>query len=165
MSVYQVLTDIFHCIGLFAMAICSFISFLLLIIALASDYWVGDFGNHESLWKQCLGDQCTTFGMKVEGYIHVTRVFMLVGMIFGASLLVGFCATCFSSHIGSHSLIRVATISNFSAGLCVLIAMATFTGVRGTRVSYGWSFRLGWASFPLFMITGLFAYKLQPETE
>ncbi|KAL7981106.1 hypothetical protein Chor_005340, partial [Crotalus horridus] len=41
----------------------------------------------------------------------------------------------------------------FVSGFCVLIAMSIFSGKIGTTNRYGWSFGLGWASFPLYLLT------------
>ncbi|KAL7981103.1 hypothetical protein Chor_005337, partial [Crotalus horridus] len=39
------------------------------------------------------------------------------------------------------------------SGFCVMIAMSIFSGTFGSTNQYGWSFGLGWASFPLYILT------------
>ncbi|XP_033014624.1 peripheral myelin protein 22-like [Lacerta agilis] len=158
---------------------CASISLLLLLIALGSDYWVGNALSNTGLWKLCLYDgsfsTCHSYGMNVEAqngcyghltpfflslpsflkdFLHATRAFMFLGMIAGAVSCIGLCGTFIGLQLGSISKAKASAIASFVAALCVLIAMATFTGRLGTEVSYGWSFGLGWASFPLFLITG-----------
>ncbi|XP_077788267.1 lens fiber membrane intrinsic protein-like [Podarcis muralis] len=146
--------------------VCAFISLLLLLIALGSDYWLENEVSYAGLWRSCVnigfGETCVSFGMDVRDYVHATRAFMFFGMIAGAVSCIGLCGTFFSVQFGSISKAKTAAIASVVAAGCVLIAMATFTGCAGTQLSYGWSFGLGWASFPLFLITGGLAFRVNP---
>ncbi|XP_053254190.1 protein NKG7-like [Podarcis raffonei] len=146
--------------------VCAFISLLLLLIALGSDYWLENSLSYTGLWRTCinigLAETCSSFGMDVKDFVHVTRAFMFFGMIAGAISCIGLCGTFFSVQFGSISKAKTAAVASIVAAGCVLIAMATFTGRAGTQLSYGWSFGLGWASFPLFLITGGLAFRVNP---
>nr|XP_034973819.1 protein NKG7-like [Zootoca vivipara] len=102
--------------------------------------------------------------MDVPDYYHATRAFMFFGMIAGAVSCLGLCGKCFDFQFGSLSKAKTAAIASLVAAGCVLIAMATYTGrtapLNSSELSYGWSFGLGWASFPLFLITGGLAFAL-----
>ncbi|XP_053254197.1 protein NKG7-like [Podarcis raffonei] len=104
------------------------------------------------------------FSSFLQDFIHATRAFMFFGMIAGAVSCIILCGTFFDFQCGFLSQARTSAIASLAAAGCVLIAMATFTGREGTvfgpEVSYGWSFGLGWASFPLFLITGGLAFPL-----
>ncbi|XP_060113663.1 lens fiber membrane intrinsic protein-like [Heteronotia binoei] len=145
-------------------AICSFLSFILLLASLVSDYWV-ESSNHTGLWKVCKSTLCQSYGIKVLDYIHATRAFMLLGTFAGATSFFGLCASFFQPSAGSISTIKIAAIASFAAGFCALLAMSIFTGVYAdlyipvTHASFGWSFVLGWVSGPLFLATGGLAYK------
>ncbi|XP_034975997.1 protein NKG7-like [Zootoca vivipara] len=144
--------------------VCAFISLLLLLIALGSDYWVANALSNTGLWKGCFYYgaiyTCRSLGMNVRDFIHATRAFMFFGLVAGAVSCIGLCSTFFGLQCGSISKAKASAIASIVAAGCVLIAMATFTGCMGTEISYGWSFGLGWASFPLFLITGGLAFRL-----
>ncbi|XP_015271131.1 PREDICTED: protein NKG7-like [Gekko japonicus] len=149
----------------------SFVSLLLLIVALASDYWAvdPDGSSHVGLWRGCAGNTCISYGMRVAGYFHATRAFLFMGMVAGAISCFGLCTSFFRTHIGSISIKVLAVSASFVAGVCSLIAMSTFTGVYNdimlfAGTGFGWSFGVGWASFPLFLITGGLAYKAISST-
>ncbi|CAI5781226.1 protein NKG7-like [Podarcis lilfordi] len=146
--------------------VCAFISLLLLLIALGSDYWLENEVSNTGLWRSCfhigLVDTCGSYGMDVTDFVHATRAFMFFGMIAGAISCIGLCGTFFSVQFGSISKAKTAAIASIVAAGCVLIAMATFTGRAGTQHNYGWSFGLSWASFPLFLITGGLAFRVNP---
>ncbi|XP_034973619.1 protein NKG7-like [Zootoca vivipara] len=140
---------------------CAFISLLFLLIALGSDYWLQSSVHNTGLWVGCYSKEgCGSFGMDVPDYYHATRAFMFFGMIAGAVSCLGLCGKCFDFQFGSLSKAKTAAIASLVAALCVMIAMATFTGQTGSNASYGWSFGLGWASFPLFLVTGVLAFLL-----
>ncbi|XP_061453716.1 epithelial membrane protein 2-like [Rhineura floridana] len=137
--------------------VCSFISLLLLLIALGSDYWININDVHTGLWRVCSQMGCVQIGMNLPDFFHTTRAFMLIGMIAGAVSFFALCATFFHFQLGSISQAKIAAVASLLAGLCVMIAMATFTGFSGADITYyGWSFGLGWASFPLYLITGFY---------
>ncbi|XP_029141333.1 protein NKG7-like [Protobothrops mucrosquamatus] len=151
----------------FAATFFSFISLLFLLAALGSDYWIVDSSKHLGLWKFCDHGTCYSLGVKsVSAFIHATRTFMFLGMISGAVSLVGLCTLngkCSLANIGI-SAGWIAYIGSFIAGFCVMIAMSIFTGEFGLTNQYGWSFGLGWASFPLYLLTGSLLYKLHKST-
>nr|XP_034975691.1 protein NKG7-like [Zootoca vivipara] len=97
-------------------------------------------------------------------YLDVPRTFMIFGMIAGAVSCIVLCGTFFDFQFGFLSQAKTSAIASLVAAGCVLIAMATFTGLtapnNGFAWSYGWSFGLGWASFPLFLITGGLSFPL-----
>ncbi|XP_060114013.1 protein NKG7-like isoform X2 [Heteronotia binoei] len=144
-----------------AACIFSFVSLLLLIVALATNYWMMDSAQrvHMGLWQACKDNNCASYGMSVSGAIHAVRAFVLMGMVAGAVSFVGLCASFSHTHIGSISIKHLAVSASFVAGFCSMIAMSTFTGVYSDvtlffGTLFGWSFGLGWASFILFLITG-----------
>ncbi|XP_060114003.1 protein NKG7-like [Heteronotia binoei] len=139
----------------------SFLSLFLLITALASDYWIAAIDSSNSgLWKDCDFSMCIEYGMNVKAFIHATRAFLLMGMVAGAVSFFALCASFSHAHIGSISIKHLAVSASFVAGVCSMIAMSTFTGkyrVKPSLAWIGWSFGIGWASFPLFLITGVLA--------
>ncbi|XP_053254189.1 peripheral myelin protein 22-like [Podarcis raffonei] len=144
--------------------ICSFISLLLFLIALGSDHWVADSNRTIGLWKFCVyygvNSGCRSLGTDVNNFVHSTRVFMLLGMTAGAISCLGLCGKYFDFQFGFISRAKTSAIASILAAVCVLIAMASYTEHVGSLASYGWSFGLGWASFPLFLITGGLAFRL-----
>ncbi|KAH0631403.1 hypothetical protein JD844_005711, partial [Phrynosoma platyrhinos] len=92
--------------------------------------------------------------------LNAVRAFMLIGMIAGAVSFFGLCVTFCKSQLGSISLAMISAIASFAAGICAMIAMAIFTADTS---SYGWSFGLGWASFPLFLITSKYVQSGNDE--
>nr|XP_056702353.1 lens fiber membrane intrinsic protein-like [Euleptes europaea] len=151
-----------------AASFCSFLSLLLLIVGMASDYWITFGTDSVGLWRLCSGI-CLSFSMDVDAYIHATRAFLLMGMFAGAASFFSLCASFYRPKIGSISTAVLAVLASIAAGVCSLIAMASFTGVSVARYmgpgeNFGWSFGLGWASFPLFLITGGLAYMLVHRT-
>ncbi|XP_067413573.1 protein NKG7-like [Emydura macquarii macquarii] len=143
----------------------ALLSLLLLLGALGSDHWLVAssrlVSSHSGLWKVCVNLGCWTFA-SVPGYIVSTRVFMVLALVAGFLSFFAVSASFFCAHLGSVSLTLVSAAGSFSAGLCAMIAMAVYTGefaeaLNATQgqVSFGWSFGLGWAAFPLFLITGV----------
>ncbi|XP_039178662.1 protein NKG7-like [Crotalus tigris] len=149
-----------------AMFFC-FISLLCLLAALSSDYWIVDSSNNLGLWKFCEHGTCHSLGVEfVPAYLHATRTFMFLGMIAGAASLVGLCTLNKNCSLGNTSIPMgwIAYIGSFMAGFCILIAMSIFSGKIGSTNRYGWSFGLGWASFPLYLLTGSLLYMLHKST-
>ncbi|XP_053254192.1 protein NKG7-like [Podarcis raffonei] len=144
--------------------VCAFISLLLLLIALGSDYWLANASGNIGLWKACAKVlatyTCGSLGMDVKDFVHVTRAFMFFGMIAGAISCIGLCGTFCSVQFGSISKAKTAAIASIVAALCVMIAMAVYTGETRGNAYYGWSFGLGWVSFPFFLVTGGLAFRL-----
>ncbi|XP_053122816.1 lens fiber membrane intrinsic protein-like [Hemicordylus capensis] len=141
---------------------CAVISLLLLFIGMASDHWMTDISSHRGLWRVCSLLRCCTY-ISVRAYLHATRAFLVIGVIVGALACFALGALFSRPKIASYSLSMVAVIASFAASISILIAMAIFTGVTDSDHSYGWSFGLGWVSFPLFIITGALAYKLHSQ--
>ncbi|CAM4629848.1 unnamed protein product [Lepidochelys kempii] len=143
----------------------ALLSLLLLLVALGSDHWLVDDAVleslHEGLWKSCLNSVCGQIS-SASVSLKVTRVFTVLGVIAGSVSSFALLASFLHSHPGSVSLTLVSFLGSFSAGLCAMIALAVYTGefagavnVAPGQVTFGWSFGLGWASFPLFLITGV----------
>ncbi|XP_026540374.1 protein NKG7-like [Notechis scutatus] len=141
----------------FGAVFCSFISLLCLLTALGSDYWLADSGSHLGLWKICNHGACQSLGVEwVPATLHAIRTFMFLGMIAGAVSLGGLCVM--------NSQPRLAYMASFTAGLCVMIAMSIFSGRADSTSKFGWSFGLGWASFPLYLLNGCLTYILYKNT-
>ncbi|XP_053254196.1 epithelial membrane protein 2-like [Podarcis raffonei] len=145
--------------------ICAFISLVLLLIALGSDYWIQSAKENSGLWAHCstkiLFNICLPFFIKeVPGFYHATRTFLFFGVIAGAISCIGLCGNFFSFQLRSISKTKSSAIASLVAALCVMIGMAIFTGQTGGIAPYGWAFGLGWATFPLFLITGGLAFAL-----
>ncbi|XP_032084188.1 lens fiber membrane intrinsic protein-like [Thamnophis elegans] len=148
----------------FGAVLSSFISLLFLILALATDYWIAIPGNHMGLWKVCEDHKCYPLHLELVGAsLHAIRTFMFLGMINGVFSLGGLCVLFWKPLLGNISMSSTAWFGSFTAGLCVMIAMSIFTGVIDIPY-YGWSFGLGWASFPLYLLTGGLAYTLHRST-
>ncbi|KAJ6663667.1 hypothetical protein lerEdw1_009746 [Lerista edwardsae] len=146
--------------------LCGFISLLLLLTALGSPYWVELRGVTMGLWRACF-DGPGLFGpgldpgirgciplRVVDDSVHATRAFLILGMLAGFISCGLLSLLCFRSELGSYSVARIASISGYVAGILALIAMAIFTGSVGATNAYRWSFGLGWACGPLFLVTG-----------
>ncbi|XP_032659226.1 protein NKG7-like [Chelonoidis abingdonii] len=144
--------------------ILALLSLLLLLASLGSDHWLVAnsrlITSYSGLWKVCVNSGCWMFA-SVPGYIEATRAFLFLAMIAGFLSFFALIASFFRSHICSVSLTLVSAVGSFSAGLCAMIALGVYTGeftgavnVPPGQVTFGWSFGLGWASFPLFLITG-----------
>ncbi|XP_032083947.1 lens fiber membrane intrinsic protein-like [Thamnophis elegans] len=150
----------------FGAVLSSFISLLCLILALATDYWIANSlpGTRLGLWKVCKDRECYQLDVElVRGSLRAVQTFMFLGMISGVVSLGGLCFLFWKPLLGNISMSSTAWYGSFSAGLCVMIAMSIFTGITATTY-YGWSFGLGWASFPLYLITGGLAYTLHRST-
>ncbi|CAM2107977.1 protein NKG7-like [Caretta caretta] len=148
----------------------ALLSLLLLLAALGSDRWLVADGHlvtsYSGLWKVCVNSGCWTFA-SVPGYIESTRAFLFLAMIAGFLSFFALLASFFRSHLGSMSLTLISAVGSFSAGLCAMIALAVYTGefagavnVAPGQVTFGWSFGLGWASFLLFLITGVVTLRI-----
>ncbi|XP_060114005.1 peripheral myelin protein 22-like [Heteronotia binoei] len=143
----------------------SFVSLLLLIVALVSDYWTVDSeGTRTGLWRICHAEKCMSYGMEAHAHEHAARAFLSLGMIFGTTSFFCLCASFFYTHATSVSIQRFSSKASFLAGVCAMLAMSKFTIMYKRQFShleswFGWSHSTGWASFPLFLITAGLAYK------
>ncbi|XP_075764013.1 protein NKG7-like [Pelodiscus sinensis] len=156
----------------------ALLSLLLLLLALGSDHWrVNNGGFVMGLWQVCYYSICGKY-TAVSDYVGATRAFLFLAMIAGGVSSIAVITSFFRSHLGPVPLTLVSAVGSFSAGLCAMIAMAVFTAEVALvtaeitvvtaemarfwtpdqgqlpTFSYGWSFALGWASFPLFLLTG-----------
>ncbi|XP_070621111.1 protein NKG7-like [Erythrolamprus reginae] len=145
-------------------AFSSGISLLFLIIALSTDYWIEISTANLGLWKACNQGVCSRLGVQnLSAAFHVPRTFLFLGMFAGAVSLGGLCTMNYQQRLSKVSMIRIIYIASFSAGLCVMIAMSVFTGMAENSL-YGWSFALGWTSFPFYLVTGGLTYLLHMNT-
>nr|XP_056702354.1 uncharacterized protein LOC130474677 [Euleptes europaea] len=123
------------------------------------------------------------------GYIHATRFFLMMGAFAGAVSFFSLWTSLCRFYAGSFSTAKTAGIASLAAappldaicectskrimleyhavvyfGLCALIAMSIFTGVFNSSYRnlgrYGWSLAVGWASGPLFLLTGGLAFQI-----
>ncbi|XP_067413582.1 protein NKG7-like [Emydura macquarii macquarii] len=140
----------------------ALLSLLLLLVALASDHWLearrDDVFIRSGLWRICVNSLCVV-PSKLPDYIEATRMFLMLGLL--AGLLSGFSllASLSGSSSDSGSLLMVSAVGSFSAGFCIMVAMAVFTSefaevIKATRITFGWSLAIGWASIPFFLLTG-----------
>ncbi|XP_074837576.1 protein NKG7-like [Carettochelys insculpta] len=141
----------------------AMLSLLLLLAALGSDHWLearSDVFIHSGLWKICVNSMCV-MPMKLPDYIEATKLFLMLGLLEGLlsafTLLTWLCGPSFRSV----PLLTVSAVGSFSAGFCTMIAMAVFTSqfaelveITWPHLSFGWSLGLGWASVPLFLLSG-----------
>ncbi|XP_074837575.1 protein NKG7-like [Carettochelys insculpta] len=141
----------------------ALLSLVLLLAALASNHWLlqrkKQYVIHSGLWKHCLNLQCL-IPLKVTDFLQATRGCLILAALLGCLSCVALSISFFRSHLGSVSMTLVSAAGSFSAGLCATTAMTLYTlqGAKGmlipmARVSYNWSFGLGWASCPLFFLT------------
>ncbi|XP_048357031.1 lens fiber membrane intrinsic protein-like [Sphaerodactylus townsendi] len=151
----------------FATAILASISLGLLLAALASRDWVIFGSSHIGLWQICNGNICQAYGAIFPVDLHAIRFFLMVGMLAGATSFLYLWAFTCNQSIGSVSMAKIAGITSLVAGFCALIAMSVFTGVNNSAFmrNYGWSFAVGWASAPLFLITGGLAFYMHKGRE
>nr|XP_014425175.1 protein NKG7-like [Pelodiscus sinensis] len=101
----------------------------------------------------------TLVSLGSSDYVDATRAFLFLAMIAGGVSSIAVITSFFRSHLGPVPLTLVSAVGSFSAGLCAMIAMAVFTAEsaeyrKQSQLTFGWSFGLGWASFPLFLLTG-----------
>nr|XP_048683993.1 protein NKG7-like [Caretta caretta] len=142
----------------------ALLSLLLLVVALSSDHWLEARRNgifvHSGLWKICVNSVC---GMpsKLPDYIEATKMFLMLGLLAGLLSAFSLLALLRGSSFDTVSPFVVSAMGSFSAGFCILIALTVFTSefaevmkVTWLHVSFGWSWGLGWASIPLFLLTG-----------
>ncbi|XP_074837503.1 protein NKG7-like [Carettochelys insculpta] len=143
----------------------ALLSLLLLLAALGTDHWrvrTTLLGScHEGLWKSCLNSVCEQIS-SVSVSLKVIRAFILLGAIMGSLSCFTLFASFLRPQLSFMSLTLPSFLSSYGAGLCALIAMAVYTrefaaavNVTEGQGTFSWSFGLGWASFPLFLITGV----------
>uniref|UniRef100_A0A8C4WN44 Uncharacterized protein n=1 Tax=Gopherus evgoodei TaxID=1825980 RepID=A0A8C4WN44_9SAUR len=139
------------------------LSLLLLMIALGFDFWVTDNSSIQiGLWKTCIRSVCFQYspvpgkGRRLCQGSHLYHQPAPQGR-----------TRVLSPVLGGEGVCAVL----FPPGLCAMIALAVFTGevaktsnVPLGQVPFGWSFGLGWASFPLFLITGEACLYGDPST-
>ncbi|XP_060113667.1 protein NKG7-like [Heteronotia binoei] len=144
-------------------------SLVCLLTALTTDYWLVAYGAkdiaHSGLWKTCLAGHCFVPAVP-DDYIVVTRVFLILASLAAFSVTVSLIA--FFIQCTGHNMREsfIASISAFAAGLCTLIAVATYTAEswenKDTSIqrTYEWSFYLAWAAFPMLLLAGILSLLL-----
>ncbi|CAM2107976.1 unnamed protein product [Caretta caretta] len=97
----------------------------------------------------------------LANYIEATKMFLMLGLLAGLLSAFSLLALLRGSSFDTVSPFVVSAMGSFSAGFCILIALTVFTSefaevmkVTWLHVSFGWSWGLGWASIPLFLLTG-----------
>ncbi|XP_061453715.1 protein NKG7-like [Rhineura floridana] len=147
--------------------ICSAGSLLLEFTSLSTPYWVLESTNkgllHSGLWKVCLDPDCTLYWFSLLALpIHFTRAFLLIACFCGLISLLCICISFERDLLFRISLVRTAAAFSFCSGLFILIGMSIFTYVHKRSQSYtrdlvifGSSYGLGWASIPMYVITGI----------
>ncbi|XP_065430840.1 peripheral myelin protein 22-like [Chrysemys picta bellii] len=100
--------------------------------------------------------------LTVPDLMRASRACLILAVIAGFLSYLALLASFFRSHLGSVSLTLVSAVGSFSAGLCATVAMAMFTSQSTkamtstpSRVSFGWSYGLGWAACPLSLLASV----------
>ncbi|XP_075764031.1 lens fiber membrane intrinsic protein-like [Pelodiscus sinensis] len=143
----------------------ALLSLLLLVVALGSSYWlvIRESGDviHSGLWKTCVNLRCLV-PSTVPDLLNACRVCLTLAVLLGGVSGVALITSFFCFHLGPVSLLLVSAVGSFSTGLLAAAAMAIFMWqspkgmtIATSRISYGWSFGLGWAACPLFLLTGV----------
>ncbi|XP_077312183.1 lens fiber membrane intrinsic protein-like [Lithobates pipiens] len=156
--------------------ICSFISFILNIVALVGTYWLRDNGPellHEGIWQRCTNNTC----LKINGkaYIDATRTFILLSSIVLQFAIVSSCLTFYNCNMGRFTASFVASILNLLSGIFLFIALAVYTweehldhlNIPSSSDRYGWAYFLCWTSvgFSCFAaISHYHAHRSIPQT-
>ncbi|XP_070620735.1 protein NKG7-like, partial [Erythrolamprus reginae] len=147
--------------------ICSAGSLLLEYMSLSTSYWVLETTHrgmvYSGLWNICLESKCNLYQFNLLALpIHVTRTFLLMALFCGFIGLLFSCISFERIKIYDVSVLKTAAVFSFSAGFLVLIAMSLFTsilrrspGYAQRLVVFGTSFSLGWASVPMYIVTGI----------
>uniref|UniRef100_A0A8C3I327 Uncharacterized protein n=1 Tax=Chrysemys picta bellii TaxID=8478 RepID=A0A8C3I327_CHRPI len=135
----------------------ALLSFLLLLVALGSDHWLvatSHLGSlHEGLWKSCQNSVCE----QISSASGKGSPAPPGNPPLPPASTIGQVCPWLWEESGGQGVLAVP----FAPGLCTMIALAMYTGefagavnAAHSQVTFGWSFGLGWASFPLFLITG-----------
>ncbi|KAG8143393.1 hypothetical protein E2320_000632, partial [Naja naja] len=92
-----------------------------------------------------------------------TRAFLIMASLAALALHFFLIATFLPSVCGVLGKPLFASVTAFVAGLFILIALAVYTAEtwnekvpHDIQVSFAWSFYLGWITFPLFLLAGIF---------
>ncbi|XP_078511576.1 lens fiber membrane intrinsic protein-like [Lissotriton helveticus] len=135
------------------------ISLIVILISLASDYWMSGPGTFFGLWRICVQGICGTLGSAAD--IDATRAFIIISFLL---LVLSAVAQILEIWINNVSMgmnkQKLVTILNFCAACSAIIAMGIFTGSTsssGATLSYSWSFALGWVSAGLILLAGVVA--------
>ncbi|KAL7981102.1 hypothetical protein Chor_005336, partial [Crotalus horridus] len=114
----------------------SFFSFLFLIYAFNSDYWMEDSDIHLGLGNLCKGTQCKSEDMKsAPAHLYAILIFMSLGMIAGVVSLVGFC-TLNGQHTSDNNFISwIACIGSFIVASVHAINISMILGIIAGVVS------------------------------
>lgn len=135
------------------------ISLIVILISLASDYWIAGPGSYFGLWRICTRGICVTLGSAAD--IDATRAFIIISFLL---LVASAVAQILEIWINNVSMginkQKLVTILTFCAACSAIIAMGIFTGSAGRagdNVPYSWSFALGWVSAGLSLLAGVVA--------
>ncbi|KAG8521470.1 Lens fiber membrane intrinsic protein, partial [Galemys pyrenaicus] len=155
--------------------LCACVGVVLLVVATTTDHWLqyrlsGSFA-HQGLWRYCLGSKCY-LQMESIAYWNATRAFMILSSLCATSgIIMGALAFAQQPTITRLSRPFSAGILCFASSLCVLLAIATYTGVTlgflGRRFGdwrFSWSYVLGWVALLMTFFAGVFymcAYRVR----
>ncbi|XP_078511574.1 lens fiber membrane intrinsic protein-like [Lissotriton helveticus] len=132
------------------------ISLIVILISLASDYWISSPGSFFGLWRWCLLGICTTLGSAVD--IDTTRAFIIISfLLLVLSAVTQFLEIWINNVLMGMNKQKLVTILNFCAACSAIIGMSVFTGFAGVNAPYSWSFALGWVSAGLSLLAGVVA--------
>ncbi|KAJ1132519.1 hypothetical protein NDU88_010828 [Pleurodeles waltl] len=138
-------------------------SIALVLVSMVTDFWIIDYKAlaHWGLWHYCSNGECLDVKAGTV-YNDATRAFMILTM---SASFISICSSCasFASHDAAKRFGSIgAVVSSISAVVCLTTAMAVYTGETVRNVNrdlssftYGWSFYIGWATFPFLCITAL----------
>ena len=107
------------------------------------------------LWNVCGGSVCVAYGFdSVVGKLHATRAFTSIGtLLCAAAAVVAMVRLC--KEVDGKVVAGLFIV----AGVCMIIALAIYTDyssdtVRMDKVSYGWSYVLGWIATVMAFVAG-----------
>ncbi|XP_067318521.1 protein NKG7-like [Anolis sagrei] len=151
----------------FSSGICSAGSLVVQFTSLSTSYWMLESTRkglvHGGLWRICLGPTCTFYRFHLLApQIHVTRGFLLMACFCGLISLLCICVSFEHNDLYGISVVRTAAFLSFLTGFLIMIGMSIFTTFYRRSKAYtefllifGSSYGLGWASIPLYAMTGI----------
>ncbi|XP_069057301.1 lens fiber membrane intrinsic protein-like [Pleurodeles waltl] len=136
-----------------------FVSALVVLISLASDYWISSSVSFFGLWRLCVQGICTSLGSAAD--VDATRAFIIISfLLLVASGVLQILEIWISTVMAGVNKQKLVTIMNFCAACSAIIAMGVFTGSAnsaGAGVPFSWSYALGWVSVGLSLLAGVVA--------
>ncbi|XP_066494956.1 protein NKG7-like [Tiliqua scincoides] len=135
-------------------AVCSTATLLLLITSLCTSYWMTETPPqgllHSGLWEICMNDKCTLYGFSaVATFIHVIRGFLVAATFSGIMSLSCICISIQRTHLGPVPMLRTAATLSFGT-----VSYRSSKPDLQQLTRYGSSYSLGWASSPMYFLTG-----------